>query len=149
MLNEPLDHSINAVAHRKGGINYAMACAWACRLSDTTMICSLGPQSATGNALEPGDRVGFSNLASDQLDIAFALGARPEHSGDVDKLVGIEHIDHDGAITIAGASTQVVCEVVDILHLAGAESENCVLLRMLECESSGKPALHIADLPEE
>ncbi|MBR0079785.1 MAG: flavin reductase [Synergistaceae bacterium] len=142
-----IDHNVNILAMQKNGKKYGMCCAWCTQAGADKLICCVGPQSATGQAMEKGDIVGFSNLNKDQKMIAFQLGDLQRHSSDTDKLAGVDHIVDEGAILIGDARAQVKCQVIDILHLPGIEAENVLYLQMLSGKENGGDALHIADLP--
>ena len=141
-----VDHSVNIIAMEKNGTRYGMCCAWAMQAAEDKILCAIGPQSATGRAMEPGDTVGFSNLRKDQAMIAFQMGDLEKHSGEADKLVGIDFRVDDGAILINGARTEIKCKVIDVLHLPGIEMENIVYLQMEDGRENGGDALHISDL---
>lgn len=143
-----VDHSVNIIAMQKGGKNYGMCCAWCTQAGEDRLICCVGPQSTTGQALEKGDIVGFSNLNNQQMMIAFQLGDLKRHSADEDKLAGIDFTVDEGAILISGARTEIKCRVLDILHLQGIEAENVLYLEMLDGKENDVPALHIGDLPK-
>ena len=157
MLSEPegskimeikaIDHNVNIIAMQKNGRNYGMCCAWCTQASSDKLICCVGPQSTTGQALEKGDVVGFSNLSKSQMMIAFQLGDLEKHSADTDKLTGIDYRVDEGAVLIKGARVEVKCRVIDILHLPGIEMENVLFLQMMDVNENGGDALHIADLP--
>ena len=142
-----IDHNVNIIAMQKNGKNYGMCCAWCTQAGEDKLICCVGPQSTTGQALEKGDVVGFSNLTKAQMAVAFQLGDLKKHSSDTDKLAGIEHTVDEGAVLISGARAEVKCRVIDIFHLPGIEMENVLYLQMLDGKENGGDALHIADLP--
>ena len=142
-----IDHNVNIIAMQKNGKNSGMCCAWCTQAGADKLICCVGPQSTTGQALEKGDIVGFSNLNKAQMMIAFQLGDLQKHSADTDKLAGVDYSVDDGAILISGARAEVKCQVIDILHLSGIEAENVLYLQMLSGKENGGDALHIADLP--
>ena len=100
-----IDHNVNIIAMRKNGKNYGMCCAWCTQAGADKLICCVGPQSTTGQALEKGDIVGFSNLNKAQMMTAFQLGDLQKHSADTDKLAGVDYSVDDGAILISGANS--------------------------------------------
>lgn len=112
------------------------------QVSEDKMLCALGLQSTTGQALAIGDIVGFSNLQKGQADIAMKLGNINEHSAEVDKLTGVDYREDEGAILIRNARAEMKCKVLEILHLKEIESENLVYLRVLDLrENAGKSPL--------
>lgn len=142
-----IDHGVNAVCMEKGGIRYGMINAWAMQVSAERMLVAIGPQSATGQAIEKGDTVGFSNLAKGQERVVFALGDMERHSGEADKLEGIDVHQEGSAITIAGARSEAVCRVLDVLSLDGLGSERVFYLEMVGGSVDGAAeAMHISDL---
>lgn len=143
-----VDHNVNVVAMEKGGRRYAMVCAWAANVAADKMVCAIGPQSATGRAIEAGDEVGFTNLAAGQMGIAFQVGNMEVHSDAADKLEGVEVRQEGGAIVVEGGRVQVVGRVVEVLHLPGCEEENVVYIDIVDAHAADVPALHISDLPK-
>ena len=141
-----IDHNVNIIAMQKNNRNYGMCCAWCTHVGEDKLLCCVGPQSTTGQALEKGDFVGFSNLNKTQKNIAFQLGDLKKHSSEFDKFGGIDFSVDEGAILINGARACVKCQVIDILHLPGIEMENILYLQMLDGKENGGEALHIADL---
>ncbi|MBQ9263270.1 MAG: flavin reductase [Clostridia bacterium] len=142
-----IDHNVNIIALQKNGKNYGMCCAWCTQAAADKLICCVGPQSATGRAIEKGDIIGFSNLNKAQMPIAFRLGDINSHSSETDKLAGIDYTVDEGAVLINDARVVVKCQVIDILHLPGIEMENILYLQMADGKENGGEALHIADLP--
>ena len=142
-----VDHNVNIIAMEKNGRKYGMCCAWCTQIAEDKLLCAIGPQSATGRAIESGDIIGFSNLKKEQAMIAFQLGDLQKHSNTTDKLTGVDYRVDEGAILINGARAEVKCRVLDVLHLQGIEAENVVYLQMLDGKESGGAALHISDLP--
>ena len=102
-----IDHNVNVLAMKKNGKRYGMCVAWATQISADHILCAVGGQSSTGNAIEEGDIVGFSNLANGQQMVCFTLGDMEKHSDTVDKLVNIPCAEDDGAILIDGARTAI------------------------------------------
>ena len=100
----------------------------------------------TGNAIEEGDIVGFSNLANGQQMVCFTLGDMEKHSSTVDKLVNVPCAEDDGAILIDGARTVIKCRVIKRVKIEGVDTANMVCLEMLSGNENDVPALHIADL---
>ena len=142
-----IDHNVNILAMQKNGRNYGMCCAWCTQAAEDKLLCCVGGQSSTGNALEKGDMVGFSNLSKSQMMIAFQLGDMQKHSSETDKLAGIPYTVCEGAILIDGARTALQCQVIDILHLPGMEKTNVLYLQIVSGKENGGNALHISDLP--
>jgi flavin reductase (DIM6/NTAB) family NADH-FMN oxidoreductase RutF len=139
-----IDHGVHVIAYIKDNKKYAMTCAWSMQCDYDKVLMLLGSQSVTGKNLKKGDVVGFSALSCDQVFEAMAIGNK--HSDDVDKLDGIK-INIDGtAITIADASSECICEVLDILHLNGIENDNLVYLKIISCKENNDNFLHMSDL---
>lgn len=138
-----LDHSVNIIAMEKNGHAYAMCCAWAMMVDYDKLLCALGSQSVTGNQIQKGDIIGFSSLKKEQKSVAVQLGDR--HSDTVDKLAGLDYRTEDGAILINGSLSEISCKVIDVLHLAGIESENVIYLEMIKGKENAGDALHMSD----
>ena len=147
MSIKAIDHNVNFIAMQKNGKNYGMCCAWCTQAAEDKLICCVGPQSTTGQAIRKDDIIGFSNLSKGQMMTAFQLGDMQKHSAEVDKLAGIEYTVDEGAILITGARAEVKCKVIEVLHLPGIEIENVLYLQILDGRETGAEALHIADLP--
>lgn len=141
-----VDHNVNIIAMEKNGKRYAMCCAWVTQVGPKQVICAIGPQSSTGNAIEAGDIIGISNLKKEQKMIAFQLGDMDRHSADTDKLGGIDFYSDDGAIVINNARVEMKAKVVEVLHLKELEAENIVYAQILKGKENGGDALHISDL---
>lgn len=141
-----IDHNVNIIGMEKNGKRYAMCCAWVTQVGPEQVICAIGPQSSTGNAIEAGDIIGISNLKREQKTIAFQLGDMERHSADTDKLDGICFRNNDGAIIINNARVEMKGRVIEVLHLKGLEAENIVYVQILEGKENGGDALRISDL---
>ena len=141
-----IDHNVNIIALVKNKKNYGMCCAWAMQVSEDKLLCAIGPQSTTGQVLDVGDCVGFSNLRTDQVDIAMQLGDINKHSADTDKLAGISYHIDDGAILIDKAHAEIKCKVIDKFHLKGLESENLFYLQIIRVHENGGKSLRMSDL---
>lgn len=137
------DHSVNIIAYRKNNVNYAMCCAWSMMVDYDKMVSLLGRQSVTGNNIKKGDIIGFSSLAFDQKSIARKLGDL--HSDEVDKLNGISYTIDGDAILIDDAKSEIVCEVIDVLHLEGIEEDNLVYFKILKYKGNDKKWLYQSD----
>lgn len=138
-----VDHSVNIIAYEKEGRRYAMCCAWAMMADYDKLLCLIGSQSSTGKHIQEGDIIGVSSLSRKQKDIALALGER--HSDETDKLKGIACAVKNTAILIEDAATEMVCEVIDVLHLPEIEADNLLYLRILEHKEKQEPFLHMED----
>lgn len=141
-----IDHNVNVVAMEKNGRRYGMCVAWATQISSAHILCAIGGQSSTGNAIEEGDIVGFSNLANGQQMVCFTLGDMEKHSDQIDKLENIPFINDEGAILIEGARASVKCRVKKRVVIDGVDTANMICLEMLSGSENDIPALHIADL---
>lgn len=138
-----VDHSVNIIAYEKKGKRYAMCCAWTMMADYDKLLCLIGSQSSTGKHIQSGDIIGVSSLNRRQKDIAIALGET--HSDETDKLQGISYTVSGSAILIEGATTEMVCEVIDVLHLPEIEADNLIYLRILEHKENPEPFLHMED----
>lgn len=138
-----IDHSVCVIAYKKNNISYAMTCAWAMMVDYDKIVCLLGEQSVTGKNICKGDKIGVSTLAIDQKNVALKLG--DNHSDKTDKLNGIKYSLNETAITIDSSKTEMLCEVIDILHLNGIESDNLLYLRILDKKQNDKIFLHMED----
>lgn len=127
---EAFAQGANCVAFTKDGKTYAAIYAWATMIGYDEVAILQGDQSETGRALAIGDVVGISALASNQEAIAVHVGNT--HSSEVDKLARIPHETKGTAILLAGAKVRMIAEVIDIVHLKGAESDNFIVYRVLE-----------------
>lgn len=141
-----IDHNVNIVAMQKNGKNYGMCCAWATQVDYDKILCALGSQSTTGNAIKAGDVIGFSNLKKEQVKIALQLGDVDKHSADTDKLVGLDYRIDEDAIIINGARAELKCKVLDVLHIKGIESENLVYMQILDAKENDGKSLLISDI---
>lgn len=141
-----IDHNVNVVSLVKNGKNYGMCCAWAMQISEDKILCALGAQSTTGQVLNTGDIVGFSNLQKSQKNIALQLGDINKHSADTDKLVGIDYRVDEGAILINGAHAEIKSKVIEIFHLKEIESENLIYLQILDLKENTGESLLMSDM---
>lgn len=138
-----LDHSVNIIAYRKDNKNYAMCCAWSMMADYDKLLCLLGSQSITGKNIKKGDIIGVSSLQKNQKSIALKLGEG--HSGRTDKLEGIDYTLKQSAIVIPGACTEMICEVIEVLHLKEIEEDNLLYLRILSHQETPGSFLHMED----
>ncbi len=132
----------NAICFKKNNIKYAMCCAWAQMIDYDKITLLLGSQSVTGKNIEIGDIVGVSALSVGQKDIALKLG--DGHSDEVDKLKNIDFYEDNNAILIKGASTNLICKVIDIIKKDYIKGDNFVVLEVIKAEENHKPFLPIA-----
>lgn len=138
-----IDHSVCVVAYNKNDKNYAMTCAWAMMVDYDKILCLLGEQSITGHNICKNDIIGVSTLSKEQKNIASILGEK--HSDEIDKLKNINCNIKDSAITINDAKSEMICEVIDILHLEGIESDNLIYLKIINKKQNDKKYLHMED----
>lgn len=123
----------NIVAFEKDGHKYGMCCAWATMVGYEEIAMLLGSQSITGNTIKINDIVGVSALADNQNNIAEHFGS--SHSNEFDKFKDIDYSMNKGAITITGAKTEMVCKVIDIVHLKFAKEDNFVIMKIIDYRS--------------
>ena len=129
------------VAHEKDGKRYGMCCSWAMQVNVNELLLAIGGQSATGRALEVGDRVGVTVLAKDQVTVALGFGMKS--SADADKFEGLDGVLVDGAaLTLAGGVRRMVGE---LLGKQSIDTEGYTTLhhvKLLEVhEDGGEPLL--------
>lgn len=141
-----IDHNVNIIAMEKEGHRYGMCCAWVTHCAEDRLLCFVGPQSVTGQALRKGDTVGFSNLMKGQEAIAFSVGDTSRHSPDSDKLAGIDFENDEGALIVKGARCEAKCRVVDVLHIEGIEQENALYLEIVKVKMNDGESLHMSDI---
>lgn len=139
-----VDHSVTVIAFEKHGKKYAMTCAWAMMVDYDKLVCLIGSQSVTGKNISKNDFIGVSALNKKQKDIAERLG--DVHSDEADKLKDLEVEYNDTAIVIKRASRQMICRVIDILHLPGIEEDNLVYLQIVESEEYNENFLHMSEM---
>ena len=121
-----------------------MTCAWAMQVDYDKVMLLLGQQSVTGQKIMPGDIIGVSALSQHQKEIALKLG--DEHSDEVDKLEGIQHLEKDGAIYILNAARLMKVEVIEILHPKGIEEDNLIYGKIVEKIETIFPFLNMSDI---
>ena len=139
-----VDHSVTVIAYEKQGKKFAMTCAWAMMVDYDKLLCLIGSQSITGKNICKNDFIGVSALNKKQKDIAERLG--DSHSNENDKLKGLEVEHNDTAIIIKRASRQMICRVIDIIHLPGIEEDNLVYLQIVESEEYNDNFLHMSEM---
>ncbi|HIT44328.1 TPA: flavin reductase [Candidatus Avacholeplasma faecigallinarum] len=139
-----VDHSVNIISYQKDGRKYAMCCAWVMMVDYDKLLCLLGSQSETAKHIKSNDIIGVSSLSTNQKDIAIKLGEG--HSNLVDKLDGIDYKLDGNAITILNSKTELICEVIDVLHLKEIESDSLLYLRIIKHKENEKASfLHMED----
>ena len=139
-----VDHTVNVVGYEKNGVKYVMTCAWSMMVDYDKVVSLLGSQSVTGKNVKKGDIVGFSALSINQKDTAIKLGEG--HSDKMDKLSGIDYYIDKGAILINNSRNEIICEVIDVLHLEGIEEDYLLYLKVLSHKSNEEKFLHMEDL---
>jgi flavin reductase (DIM6/NTAB) family NADH-FMN oxidoreductase RutF len=138
------DYCVTVVAIEKNGRKYGMSCAWMVQVDYDKILCLLGSQSVTGSVICKGDKVGVSTLNKNQNGIALNFG--DNHSNEVDKFVGINYINKNGAICICDSSREMYCEVIDVLHLSGIEEDNLLYLKIVDSRENNEDFMHYGDL---
>lgn len=123
------NHTVNIVAYNKNGINYGACIAWAMQVDYDKILLLMGSQSSTGKNIEKHDIIGVSALNNKQKNIALMLG--DNHSDQINKFENIEFNQNNNAITIPNASREVVCEVLDIMHLNEIEEDNLIYAKVI------------------
>ncbi|MBR2891639.1 MAG: flavin reductase [Bacilli bacterium] len=138
------NHGVNVVGMVKNKQKYCMTCAWAMQVDYDKVMLLIGKQSVTGQKIMPGDIIGISALSEFQREIALKLG--DEHSDQVDKLEGIQHLDNDGAIYILNAARLMKVEVLEIMHPKGIEEDNLIYGKIIEKIETIFPFLNMSDI---
>lgn len=138
------DYGVTVVALEKDNNKYGMACSWMMQVDYDKLVCLLGEQSSTGSVIENGDYIGVSTLSKAQADLALHFGEG--HSNLIDKFDGIVVNQINSAIIIPDACREMLCKVIDILHLEGIESDNLVYLQIVESKENNDDFLHYGDL---
>lgn len=138
-----MDYSVTIVAYEKEQMKRGMCCAWAMQVDYDKLVCMLGSQSDTGKALQKGDIVGVSVLSKEQKSIAIHFGEH--HSDSFDKFDSIKIEQNQGAILIPQATRQLVCRVIDVLHLEKIEEDNLLYLEIIDSQEYGDSFLHYSE----
>ena len=139
-----LDYNISIIGTKKNDVKYGMCCAWVMQVDYDKLVCLIGAQSVTGSILDIGDKVGVSMLNKNQKSLLEIFGEH--HSNDLDKYSCVDFILDGNAICINGASREMYCEVIDILHLKEIEEDSLVYLRILSSKENDNNFLHYGDL---
>lgn len=134
------NHTVNIVAYNKNEINYGATIAWAMQADYDKVLLLMGSQSITGNNIQIGDIIGISALSNNQKDIAMRLG--DGHSDEMDKFENIEINKQNNAITIANASREVVCEVMEIMKLKEIEEDHLIYARVISYKENNNDFLN-------
>ncbi len=120
----------NVVTLHKDKKFCAMTCAWAMMCDYDKILLLLGSQSDTGKSINIGDKVGVSALSKGQGNIAGFFGEN--HSLSFSKFNQHYLERYQDVYVVKEAKVQMVCEVIDILHLKGSEKDNLVQLKVVE-----------------
>ena len=136
------DYSVCVITNRQNNRLFGMTCAWMMQVDYDKIVCLLGSQSVTGSSIRIGDTVGVSVLNENQKEIALHFG--DHHSDEVDKFKNMP-LEDNGAILIAGAARQMVCEVMDILHLKEIEEDSLIYLKIRSAKENTDAFLHYGD----
>ena len=139
-----VDHCVTIVAFEKNQRKYGMTCAWCMMVDYDKIVCLLGTQSVTGRNINKGDIVGVSSLSTDQKEIALSFG--DGHSDEIDKFSQCEINQNNTAITIKESCREMVCEVIDVLHLEGIEEDNLIYLKVKNYVENNDSFLHYMDI---
>lgn len=138
------DHSVTIIAFEKNGVKYGMTCAWFMQAGEDRLLCFIGRQSVTGKMIEKNDVIGISTLGIDQGQIAFHFGEG--HSDLIDKFEGIPFNQVGTAITIKDSPREMICEVLDVMHLKDIEEDNVIFLKISQVKQLDKKFLHNGDI---
>lgn len=139
-----MDYSVTVVAYEKENVKRGMCCAWAMQVDYDKLMCLLGEQSDTGKHLKKGDIIGVSVLGKNQKDIAIHFGEG--HSDQEDKFRGISMEQTNSALTVPKASRQMICKVLDVLHLNKIEKDHLVYLEVVAAKENNNDFLHYSEL---
>ncbi len=144
MSFKAFDYSIAMICYEKNNVKYGMSCAWAMQVDYDKLVCLLGEQSDTGNNLVKGDIVGISTASRNQKKEVLQLGDK--HSTKSSKFAGLKLEKKGSAILISDAAREMVCEVLDVLHLPGIEVDNLLYVKVLESKENNDDFLHYSEL---
>ncbi len=142
-MKDTILQGVNVVAYEKDGKKYGMSCAWGTHIDYDSILLLIGSQSDTGNNLKIGDRVGVSALAKGQEDIAIHFGEK--HSKSFNKFGKYELLNDEGALLVPNSHTQMVCEVLNILHPTTSPEDNMIEFKVLK--TSGDDNLEFLSMP--
>lgn len=134
------DYSVNIIAIEKNNLKYGMSCAWLTQVDYDKLVCLLGSQSVTSKVIEVSDKLGVSALSKNQKDLARFFG--DTHSDEVDKFSTVEVRNVEGALLIPQASREMLCEVIEVIHLKGIEEDTLLYLQILDAKENNDDFLH-------
>lgn len=143
-MKDTILQGVNVVAYEKDGKKYGMSCAWGTHIDYDSILLLIGSQSDTGNNLKIGDRVGVSALAKGQEDIAIHFGEK--HSSSFNKFEKYELLNDEGALLVPNSHTQMVCEVLNVLHPTTSSEDNMIEFKVLK--TFGDDDLEFLSMPD-
>ena len=137
------NHTVNVVAYKKNDINYAATIAWGMQVDYDKVVLLMGSQSVTGNNITKDDIIGVSALSKDQIFVATKLGEN--HSDQIDKLADVSINVSESAITINGASREMVVKVINVLNLEKIEEDNLIYGEVISFKENNDSFLNYID----
>ena len=137
------NHTVNVVAYKKTDINYAATIAWGMQVDYDKVVLLMGSQSVTGNNITKDDIIGVSALSKDQIFVATKLGEN--HSDQIDKLADVSINVSESAITINGASREMVVKVINVLNLEKIEEDNLIYGEVISFKENNDSFLNYID----
>lgn len=139
-----MDYSVSVIAYEKKNQKKGMCCAWAMQADYDKLLCLLGSQSDTAKEIKKGDLIGVSVLSKNQKDIALHFGEG--HSNELDKFVGMNVHQKETALTVPEAARELVCKVIDVLHLEKIEVDSLLYLEIVDVKENGEDFLHYSEM---
>ena len=86
----------------------------------------------------------FQLYAKNKKNVAIKLG--DNHSNEINKLEGVSYYMDGSAILINNSKNEIVCEVIDVLHLEGIEEDYLVYFKVLRHKENDSKFLHMEEM---
>ena len=94
--------------------------------------------------IKKGDIIGVNVCSKEQKEIATVIGNT--HSKETNKLQNISYKTIGNAILLDNSKANLVCEVIDIIHLKNIEDDNLIYMKIQKMdEDDNKDYLTMAD----
>ena len=129
MSDSLVNNGVNIIGLKKNNINYMMTCAWVNQVGYDELTILIGSQSETGKQIEVCSLIGVSSLTKSSKDLASFIGNN--HSSEVNKFSNQCYLNKD-AILIKEARVNMLCQVIDILHLKGIEEDSLIYVKVID-----------------
>ncbi len=144
MNKSVFNHCVSIIAYSKDHQIFAGTYAWMMQVGYEEIIGLLGSQSQTGNNIKKGDIIGVNVCSKEQKEIATVIGNT--HSKETNKLQNISYKTIGNAILLDNSKANLVCEVIDIIHLKNIEDDNLIYMKIQKMdEDDNKDYLTMAD----